>query len=530
MTWFSLPITQAGNKAAFSDSAGATAWLAKQPQANAAAMQTALLGQIQSLNAYSIEPRERFKILEALRKTIFTVDEECHRRYENRPVPLWSSEQAALDTSYRLWRACAIGYLHCLRACLEGDQGVAELKAKIAHRALVCLRMEQLACYRGVLELDPEFWRTLHAILASAEQLGVATLPVADRLLGETSESTLHGQYAMTLLLHLACPFELSRTQFAAAVRWFSRWREQVDILSAPDNNPKSRSIALDLSSSTPSFDAGSSAGIARWLSIGGVLRKMRKRLELLEAGESPESLKLGSGISSEASAALLKTLTENLKHPLPVSISPLSGSPVVKVAMGLECIHRHLGGKTLKGPEEPSSMNRQAQEQIAIFGHVSHEAEIKNASPAEDWLIVRQNSQEFGLSRPAGTGKARFSNRSLLAIQPTDGSHFLLLLISSLSTRSDGSVLITAKLFPGNPGAFVAEVRERPMGKISRQPAFLLPSTGQPDALASVFLPAGTSARALSINLLQDRPRSLRLVTCLERGSDYERWACEIS
>jgi hypothetical protein len=56
------------------------------------------------------------------------------------------------------------------------------------------------------------------------------------------------------------------------------------------------------------------------------------------------------------------------------------------------------------------------------------------------------------------------------------------------------------------------------------------LPSTGQPDALASVFLPAGTSARALSINLLQDRPRSLRLVTCLERGSDYERWACEIS
>lgn len=529
MTWFSLPITQAGNKAAFSNSAGATAWLAQQPQANAAAMQTALLEQIQLLNAYGVEPRERFKIIEALRKTIFTVDEECHRRYENRPVPLWSSEQAALDTAYRLWRACAVAYLHCLRACLNGDPGVAELKAKIAHRALVCLRMEQLACYRGVLELDPEFWRNLHAILASAEQLGVASLPVADRLLGETSESTLNGQYAMTLLLHLARPFELSRTQFAAVVRWFARWREQVEILSASGDNPKSSCVALDLSSSTPGFDAGGSAGIARWLSISGVLRKMRKRLELLEAGESPESLKLGSGISSEASAALLKTLTENLKHPLPALISPLSGSPVVKVAMGLECIHRHLGGKSLKGPEEPTSMNRKAQEQIAIFGHVSHEAENKNASSAEDWLMIRHNAQEFRLSRPAGTGKARFSNRSLLAVQPPDRSRYLLLLISSLCTHSDGSVYITAKLFPGEPAAFVAEVRERPMGKISRQPAFLLLSTGQPDAAASVFLPAGTSARALSINLLQDRPRPLRLVTCLERGSDYERWTCEI-
>lgn len=537
MTWFSLPITQTGNKAAFADAASAAAWLAQQPQANAAAMQSGLLGQIQALNAYGLAPRERFKILEELRKAIFTVDGECRRRYENRPVPLWSSEQVALDTARRLWRACAIAYLHCLRGCLDGDPGVAELKARIAHRALVCLRMEQLTCYFGRLDVDPDFWRNLHSILASAEQLEVAHIPVSDRALGETSESTINGQYAMTLLLHLARPFELSRTQFAAAIRWLARWREQAEILAAPERNPKASCVALDLSLNAPTFEAAGASGIARWLSTGGVLRKIRKRLERLAAGESPESLKLGSGISSEASVALLKTLADNLRQPLPMATGALPEAPVVKVAIGMEAIHRQFGGKSLKTHEEPRSMNRHAQDQIAIFGHLPRETEDKNAVKPENWVLLPvadsaalagQNAAQLRLCRPAGEGQARLNNKCLLAVQLPDQSRFTLVLLSSLCTHSDGSVHATARVFPGTPSTLVAEVRERPVGKIARQPALFLPGIDKLAATPSIFLPAGTSTRALSVTLLQDRPQTLRLGTCLERGSDYERWAYE--
>lgn len=528
MTWFSLPIMQAGNKAAFADSASATAWLSQQPQANVAAMQSELTRQIQALNAYRMAPLERFKTMEALRKTLFTVDGECHRRFENRPVPLWSSEQVALDTSRRLWRACALAYLHCLRACLDGDQTIAEIKAKITHRAMVCLRMEQQTCYLGSLDVDSEFWRNVHAILASAEQLGVSRQPVSDRLLGETAESTLNGQYVMTLLLHLARPFELSRTQFASATRWFARWREQAEVLSAPDINPKSSSITLDLSLDLPTLTAGGTPKLARWLSTSGVLRKMRKRLEALEAGESPESLKLGSSISSESSITLLKTLTDNLKQALPMVTAPLPGNPTAKVAAGMETIHRQLGGKSLKAPEEPTSMNRQTQDQIAIFGHASHEAEDKNAIKPEEWLIAETGDSELKLCRSAGAGKARLNNKCLLSVQRADCSRPSLALLSSLCTHCDGSLHVTARIFPGDPTPFVAEVRERPMGKISRQPAFFLPADETLGTPMSIFLPAGTSTRALSICLLQNKPVTLRLNSLLERGSDYERWIYE--
>lgn len=529
MTWFSLPVTQPDNRAAFDDSAAAAAWLAQQPQANVAAMQTELTRQIQALNAYRMAPRERFKTLEVLRKMLFTIDGDAQRRFENRPIPLWSSEQVALDTSRRLWQSCMVGYLHCLRACLDDAPEMADLKAKVAHRTLSCLRREQMTCYLGVLEMEGDFWRNLHAVLASAEQMGVARDPVSDRLLGETSESTVSGQYAMTLLLHLARPFELSRNQFAAATRWLARWREQAEITATPDGRSKSHHIALDLSLDCPTMAPGSAPGIPRWLAIDNVLRKMRKRVESLAAGESPEELKLGSGISSAACSALLNTLSENLKHPLPIAAPVQPGSPAASVAVGLENIHRQLGGKSLKQAEEPSSINRREQEQIAIFGHVARASEEANAVKPESWLLAAgAGSGELRLCRPPGNGNSRLNNKCLLAVQLPGAPRFALATVFSLCMHADGSLHAVARLLPGEPLPLVAEVGERPMGKVSRQPAFLLPGAEPVDGPPSVFLPAGVPARALSIKLHHQQALAIKLSSCIERGSDYERWICE--
>ena len=530
MTWFTLPATHSGNKAAFADTAGAAAWLAQQPQANTAVMQSRLLGQIQALNTSDLPPRERFKILEVLRNTLFTIDTDGHRRFENRPIPLWSSEQAALDMACQLWRACATAYLHCLRACLDGDPDVAELKARIAHRALVCLRKEQQNDYLGMQEAPPDFWGLLHSLWASAEELGVTSEPVADRLLGETSESTINGQYAMTLLLHLARPFELSRSQFSAVTRWLARWREQAEILPATGLDAKSPGVALDLSLSAPTAAAEGTPGRARWLSTGNILRKIRKRVASLEAGESPEGLKLGSSISSKASISLLKHLAENLKNPLPINVPVPANAPLAKIAVGLEAIYRQLGGKRLKAAEELTSMSRQAQEQIAIFGQAREEAPDKNAVKPEDWLIVEHARSTLRLIRPAGKGQSRLNNKCLISLQLPDQPNVMLACLSSLCTRSDGSVHAVASIFPGAPAALVAEVRERPTGKISRHPAFLLPGNNALGTPTSICLPAGMATRALSVSLLRDPPVTVRLSSCLDHGSDYEQWIYEAS
>ena len=528
MTWFSLPATQTDKKAAFVDASSATRWLAQQPQANATAMLTELVGQIQLFNNYTVSPRERFKTVEILRKTLFAVSGECQRRYENKPLPLPPAEQALLDAVLRLWRGALVSYLHCLRAALDFDASVIEHRAKIAHRALSCLRMEQLQSYLAGAELDGMFWRNLHALLASAEQLDIADEPVSDRLLGETSDSTAKGQFSMMLLLHLAQPFSLSRAQFSAALRWFARWREQVDILSIPEIEAKSHAVAIDLSQDKPIHDNLRAISTGRWLVLDNILRKMRQRLKLLREGEAPEDLKLGSGLSSEACMTLMTTLSDRLKYPLQELPEASAASPVFQLANGLENIHRLLGGSGLNDPVGSAIFgDALSQQQLAVFDHVVRDSADSRPANTENWQLLRKEGGEWQLLRPAATGETRLVLRGLLAIQLASRSEHALAIISSLSARADGCLNVGISFLPGEPAPLIAEVREKPSGKVSRHPAFLLPA--DIDVSASVVLPVGLPARALSIRFQEARSQSLlslRLHELLDRSGDNERWS----
>ncbi len=530
MTWFSLPMTQEKNEAEFFDASTATAWLARQPQANAPAMLDKLLAQIQAFNLYRISPKERFKTLEVLRKALFSVSGECQRRYENKPLPLPPAEQAVFESTRELWRACRVAYLHCLRAGLDGNPSLITHHGKVAHRALTCLRMEQMHCYLAGAELDGEFWRNLHAVLPSAEQLGVERELVQDPQLGETNESTASGQYAMAILLHLARPYSLPRAQFSATVRWLARWREQAKILVEPDMSPRSCCIALDLAQDQPLHDNLRAAGMPRWLSVTPVLRKIRQRLDLLAAGESPESLKLGSVLSSEACVSLLSELVDHLKFPQQAAFDSVRAATTTTVATGPESIFQLLGGKGLKeaGLLASAPGSTLSQERLAMFGHSVREEESEEAYEGETWQLVRREPDELTLVRPAGISGQRLALRGLMAIRDAQDENYILATLRSLHSRSDGSLCVIASPFSGTPVPLLVEVRGKTGGKLMRHPGFLLPAKLE-DGSASVVLPLGLPAHALSMRFYEAReksPLALRLLDLLDRGGDNECWS----
>ena len=527
MSWLSLPATQELNRAAFSDADSATRWLAGQPQANASAMSAEIARQLEAFNSFTTSPRNRFKTLEVLRKAIFAVSNESQRRFEYRPLPLSPAEQSALDLTRRLWRFCALGYLHCLDACLDHDESIVSYASRVAHRVLACLRMEQLDCYLASMALDDGFWRTLHTVWKAVEQLGVAREAVSDRLLGERAESTPRGQYGMILMLHFAQPYTLSRGQFAAIVRWLARWREQVAVLSMPDDSPKSCCIPLDLSSDKPAGCHLQHAEVERWLSVGNVLRKIRQRLDLLADGQSPESLKLGSGLSSEAVVTLLKALGNNLEQARYSSSDQAQASASATVAIGLENAFYVLGGKGLKGSSYSSLLNR---EQLAVFDHVVQDSEDNRDCQAETWGVMGEAAGEVQLLRPAGSGAIRLILKGLLALKRAGREDYSLALISSLRSNSDGSLSVSASLIPFEAQPLVAELREKPSGKLSRHPALLF-SSDEDGTPPSVIVPAGLPGRALTVRFYasgEQTPFGFRLAANLERGGDSERWSLE--
>ncbi|MBK1681655.1 hypothetical protein [Rhodocyclus tenuis] len=591
MTWFNLPLTQDppsgdGANAATPvvvDAASASAWLARQPQANALGLQSSLLQALEAMNGWRLPAQKRFDALEALRETLFAVDDECRRRFERKPLPLAENEQRVFDTARRLWHAAATGYLHCLRSAVDatasgGDPArITQFAACVAHRALVSLRLELTNNLLAAHEADGTLWRNLHAILATAEELGVRDTAVVDRLLGETRDSTIGGQYAMALLLHLAQAWSLSRVQFLACSRWFARWRETVPVLSErPQRDDASgkaaaaaptRLLALDLALDRALPRRGEVPGIPRWLVLDGVLRKMRQRRRALAEGESPEALKLGSELSADDCSKLLDTLMARLKEA--ARRAPLracdgtngSESPRLGVVAGLPDIYHWLGGPTLAATDDAAlRLQRREQEQIAIFGHV-----VRNEAAAitpEVWQLAQEecdacqaedagtdpakaNQLQLRLCRPAGTGSGRLSPRELIAAKLPGETGVQLLRVDSVLARLDGSLSLLVHLLPGTPQALLAEARERGSGRQLRETALLLaitesaaasdsltgqdgvpqPGDGKQQYLAVV--PAGLPGRSSALALNGSDKHRYRLLQCREHGVGDEVWEC---
>jgi hypothetical protein len=196
-----------------------------------------------------------------------------------------------------------------------------------------------------------------------------------------------------------------------------------------------------------------------------------------------------------------------------------------------LETIYRFLGGTRLKESVASNSSyaNRLSHEQIAVFGQVARDTWENSEKLAEQWQLMRLKPGEMQLIRPPGNGNVRLMLRSLLAIQLSQNVNCLLASVSSLHARCDGSLCITASLYPGTPEPLLAELREKPTGKISRHPAFLL---SQENGDSGLFLPPGLQARGLSIRFYEGREQSLlglRLLNLVERGGDNERWSIAV-
>lgn len=527
MTWFALPSPRTDKTPAFADMAGCSVWLSAQPMANAPLMQDLLAEQLSALNAFAIPARERFKIMETLRKAVFPIENESSKRYEARPLPLSPVEQKVFDSSRRLWRELAIGYLHCLRACLDRDASLADHAAKIAHRTLTSLRREQLASYRGGAAIPAGWWSLLHAAHASADELAVTDASVADRLLPETRESTPAGQYAMAILLHLSRPYELSRSQFGATLKWLARWREHARIHPSLAAAGDSRTIVIELMSDQPIHGARGAPENGRWMAIDAVLGKLKNRIKALREGKSPEELNLGNTLSPEACIGLLQFLHGALQSPPAPAPRIEEALADVGAATTLEHIHLLLGGKPLKSAGEPTALsNRTLHEQIAIFGRVVTEAAPAAESGLEQWRLLLDQNGLLILSRLPGAPGERMGNRSLVAVKFPDAT-IRLVIFRSLCVQDDGSLLAWAKTLPGEGVAVTATGRERATNRSIPHPAVFLPASGQTGTPASLFVPAGAMARLIRLDV-PDLPDGLKVGAPLDRGSNYERVACQ--
>lgn len=508
MTRLELPAVEAGAALAFADAEGARNWLCTQPKTLATQTDATLLAQLKAVDASTIGAAERIAILDVLRGEMVRAAQGLESRYARKPLPPAPDAAEALALASRLWRTLAVAYLRPVPLLPAADAALP------LHRAAVALRMEQMAHILAGLEVPAALHRLLYGILALAEGQGVQRSPVMDPDFAFLGESHIAGHVAWCLLLEAVDPYRLSAAQLAVANRAFSRWRELAAFQAQPDDDPKARTLSLERL--LPGVDLPE--GAPRWLDVRPVVRKMRKRVEALEAGETPESLKLGRELSAAGCVALMELLERALADRPAVR----ERSHAVALAFGPEDAYVAIERRPLNPSEMDASSGRSSHERMAVFGfnNVANlaSAVVRVEAATESWQLSGERV------RRQGEGGRRLGP-CLVALASERPGHARLGVLGGLRVAADGSLEGRLRWYAERPVA--ARLRSSgPAGaRGGRVPAFLL---GEDDGEYSLVVSPTAGMRAHTGIALEDSPvEHLLLGEVIERGSDFVRFSC---
>jgi len=503
MHWLELPPPGSNGVPAFLDGAGAAAWLASQPQAQPLRMLEALGEQVRAIDAAAWPGARTLAVLEALRHSIVTLVAAVDSRFLRKSLPLLAEDQRVFTSTQQLLSGLGVAYLR-LAAHLPPAEKLVPL-----HRAAIALRQAEFCHFQAAQEMPPQLDRWLFGILAQAESAGIQRQPIRDPEFPEFAESNIAGHVAWAFLLRLVDPYHLSAAQLAVTNRAFSRWREMAGFQAMPDDDPKARAVPLE-----PLFGASLPEGVPRWLDVRPVARKMRQRVESLNAGESPESLKLGRELSVAACIRLFHDLDEQLRRQLG---TPATEVGEIELLFGADNAYALLAGKSLEVQTLTDKSKAISRQRMEVFGF-DRVSQLPNAVkrlnlPSEVW------QQIDGQVVRSPSLKARRQSPCLVATPGEGGAR--LGVLSALRARADESLVARLYWYPWRIEACVLKAAA---GGSGRLPAFLM---HEEEGLALLVSPS--AGVRLNGELALDEAAVERVVPfeVLERGADFVRYAC---
>jgi hypothetical protein len=535
---FELPATGSEQSPAFRNAIECREWLGRIPLANSAQAQPILLRQLNLLHRYSLQPAERFAILDILRGPIGEVQENAARNFAAKPLPLAPPEQAALEHSLSVWHMLALGYLRCFAAlCDAADNGAAPTPALLAQRTLSVFADWQVDLCRGEQLPDADYWKKLNQVFAAAETLGIAGRAVNDPVRHGSAPTSALAAYAECNLLSTASPYELPARHLAWVARWARRWGAKLTLLKAPPEDIRNRAVPLwvDLASDRPATYVPQSSAGGRWLETTELRKSLMARIALLEQGRAPAELQLGDDVTQPAAGQLLQRVLQRWcggGEPRRHERHAASGN--CSLVAGFEAVHGHLYGRqAFCAPSRDDTTLRREREEFETFGGRRHSSEIaakrddvriESWQVMDDWHLLNESAIGVRIARPLRDG-VRIGAGLLVAIKVQGSPRFSLGSVRWALRGTNGSLVAGILLFPGEPRPAAIRILDPGEKPTTWRQCFLLPEIPALREPASLVVPAGTFKLDRNVEVIVDQePRMLKLFRVLDHGIEFER------
>ena len=530
MADFDLPVISSDANPDFTDAASCAQWLRSVPLVNVAPSHGRILGQIEELNCFDVEPSERLRMMELLLEPAIFVQSEHAKKFTGKPIPLGKPENDIFYNVLALWDALCHGYRHCLASILENNPALEKEKALVCQRALWCIGQRIIEHYKSFQEISGGNWKLLHHIFAAAEGLGILDTEVPDAS-QKTRGTTCLRTYVHSLLLQLANdPSEPTPKQLFTVGRWLEYLAQKVRIdRERGPGAPGLAPLAVDLSAGRGAVHESITGESVRYLRIDDLAKSIRSRVALLRAGDTPEKLGLGDDVSASGAEQLLLIVHRQwCEEPRARASARRAVAAQAKVCMGLSAIHYSISGKHFRQPVASRELTKAQRDEIATFGHVStrqdEERALQPSYTLETWTIIEESLGGLRIERGKDGGKFRLTQRQLIGILPADAKSFMIGAIRWLSVSDEVDLRAGVRILPGLPQCVAVRSAGLNATNENYVPTLLLPAVPALQSPAALILPAGWYRPKRLIEVLSDKTEQILLTGILDRGADFER------
>lgn len=522
MDWFALTPLKDLPPSVLTDHAAAQTWLA-QVRRDPAKLPAVLIEQLDRLQGSPLDAMTRAPILESLRQETLSAAHGNRPAFAEQPKPLPPRPFTAFSANNRLLGGLTTGYLQCAEAFAAIENIAPSWIAIAIHRALVTIKFSIEDHFLAGSEAPALLWQRAFNIVRMAQTLGIHTAPVADPLFPELNQSTIEQVYAMIALTALADPYGISRAEFAMLQRLVARWRDLPAVSTARDEEEKHRWVNLR------QLEAPAKAASKEpaWMEVGSVRSKLRKRIEALQAGESPESLHLGKELDAAHALAALERLRRKLKvayDPSRAEQSQIGGESIF-LSCGIEDGYSLISGtRYSSAPKTGAGADRVLNERMAIFGRHSIITSLASDKPkyGDEWSLTAEYGNHLRIVNSVDAVQSPLAQGQLVAFKK--GEQFFLGRLTRTAIRQNGKMEVSLTRFNGEPKATDANT----LGTADqlRFPMLVLSAVPEIQQPAIALLPSG-SAVAPKHTLMTKLTGAQQIVLgpVLDRGPNYDAY-----
>jgi hypothetical protein len=510
MHWLHLPEPRHNIAPACTNAESARLWLDKLASAPPLTVYSAMLEQIDAIDGSELPAAQAVAILNLFRSAAVPLQAAMEERFTRKALPMSADEEGAFEVTHQLWAHLGIAYLRLVSQCTPANRCLP------LHRAATAFRITQYCHFLAARTCPQLVDHLLLSVFATAEANGLTRKPIADPDFPRHGKGSISGQLAWAFVIRAIDPYHLTAIQLPVANRAFSRWRELVNF---QETAPGAReTYILDLSRL---FGSELPPGIPLYLNLRTAAHKLAQRIKLLEAGESPEALKLGRILSAAAAIRLLRDLEQHL-YLRKKRRSNETGE--IELAFGAEDAYAVLTNKVLNPAagtgDSGGAVNYQ---RMAIFGR-DQVSELPTSKKrlkveGETWTIVDGRA-----TRSRKSGGARLLSPCLVASHVAGTPR--LGIMSSLQCDADGALSAQLTWYGEEVEAGHLK-RFAPRGtRLVRVPAFLFRNR----TAYSLIVPADTGTRlGATLELSELSMEALIPVEVIERGANFVHLACKI-